>query len=403
MRRSISKLFLEFFKSEQFSGIVLIICTVTSLLLANSIFGKQYSEFWHTQIGLDFGWLSIKYSIDHWVNDGLMAIFFLLIGLEIERELYIGELSDIKNAALPIFAAVGGMITPALIHFLINRGTETQAGFGIPMATDIAFALGILALLGKRVPLALKVFLTALAITDDLGAILVIALFYVGDFSLGFFLAAIAVFAGLLILNRLGIRKLSYYLIPGVIMWYFMLRSGVHATISGVLLAFAIPFVRGKEISPSYQLQHFLHKPVALFIMPLFALANTGIVLSSNWVSGLISLNSIGIFAGLVLGKPLGILSFSYLSTKLGLARLPRSVNWKQITGAGLLGGIGFTMSILITILAFSDPVLIEGSKIAVLFSSLIAGIAGFVVLKWVTRRKEHKRYSEPDAKLVDD
>jgi NhaA family Na+:H+ antiporter len=338
-------------------------------------------EFWHTKIGFELGDILLKQSVAHWVNDGLMAVFFLLIGLEIERELYIGELSGIKNASLPIFAAAGGMITPALFHFLLNRGTETQGGFGIPMATDIAFALGVLALLGSKVPTSLKIFLTALAIADDLGAIVVIALFYVKDFLFLYLFLALAIFAGLLALNRLGIRRLDFYLIPGLFMWYFMLRSGVHATLAGVLLAFAIPFVDGGEESPSFRLQHVLHKPVAFLIMPIFALANTGIVLGEVSLGGLQTSNTWGIFAGLLLGKPLGILLFSALGMKLGLFRLPEDVSWKHIVGAGFLGGIGFTMSIFITLLAFDNPDLVQNAKVSIFMSSLLAGSIGFFIL----------------------
>ena len=282
MKTRLTNLFVEFLESEQASGIILILCTVTSIIIANSYFGKGYSDFWCTKVGFEIGGIALKYSVGHWINDGLMAIFFLLIGLEIEREFYIGELSNLKNATLPIFAAIGGMAMPALLHFLFNRGTGTQGGIGIPMATDIAFSLGVLALLGSRVPVSLKVFLAALAITDDLGAIVIIALFYAGDFLLLYLVLALGVFAGLLILNRLGVHRLSFYLIPGIIMWYFMLKSGIHATLAGILLAFAIPFRRGDEESPSYKLQHFLHKPVAFIIMPLFALANTGIALQET-------------------------------------------------------------------------------------------------------------------------
>jgi Na+:H+ antiporter, NhaA family len=311
-----------------------------------------------------------------------MAVFFLLIGLEMERELYIGELSDLKNATLPIFAAVGGMVTPALIHFLFNQGTSTQAGGGIPMATDIAFALGVLTLLGSRVPLALKVFLTALAIIDDLGAIAVIALFYVSDFSLPYLLLSLGIMGGLFILNRLKVHSLPLYLIPGIFMWYFMLRSGVHATLAGVLLAFVIPFGDGGENTASYKLQHFMHKPVAFLIMPIFALANTGIVLSGNWAHGLITSNGLGIFAGLFLGKPLGILLFSFLAIKLGLSKLPTEVSWSHIIGAGFLGGIGFTMSIFITLLAFDNTDIVQSSKISILLGSLLAGLVGYLVLR---------------------
>jgi len=382
MKTQLTKLFVEFFETEQASGVILIPCTITSIAIANSYFGAGYLDFWHTKVGIEIGdTISLKYSLEHWINDGLMAIFFLLIGLEIERELYIGELSNPKSASLPIVAAVGGMATPALLHFLLNRGTETQEGIGIPMATDIAFALGVLALLGNRVPISLKVFLTALAIIDDLGAIVVIALFYVSDFSLLYLVLALGMFAGLLMLNRLGVHRLPFYIVPGFIMWYFMLKSGVHATIAGVLLAFAIPFGRGDEESPSYKLQHFLHKPVAFIIMPLFALANTGIALAGNWLEGLATSNSLGIFAGLFFGKPLGIVLFSLLAVKLSLSQLPSDVFLKHIIGAGFLGGIGFTMSIFITLLAFSNPEIVQNSKISILVSSLLAGTVGFLIL----------------------
>ena len=381
MKTRLTKLFVEFLESEQASGIILILCTITSIAISNSFFGKGYVDFWHTAIGMEFGGIALRYSIEHWINDGLMMIFFLLIGLEIERELYIGELSDIKHATLPVFAAIGGMALPALLHFLFNRGTGTQSGIGIPVATDIAFALGALALLGKKIPVSLKVFLTALAIIDDLGAIVIIALFYVRDFSLPYLVLALGIFAGLLILNRLGARRLPFYLVPGVAMWFFMLKSGIHAAIAGVLLAFAVPFARGDEESPSYKLQHFLHKPVAFLIMPLFALANTGITLTGNWVEGLATANSLGIFTGLFVGKPLGIALFSVAAVKVGLSQLPNGVNWKHIIGAGFLGGIGFTMSIFITLLAFTDHEIVQISKTAVLLSSLLAGTTGFLIL----------------------
>ena len=246
-------------------------------------------------------------SIVHWVDDGLMAVFFLLIGLEIERELYVGKLSDPREATLPAIAALGGMVLPALIHYLFNQGTPTQAGIGIPMATDIAFALGVLALLGDRVPVSLKIFLAAFAIIDDLGAIVLIALFYAQGFSQPYFASALIIFLGLLTLNRLGVNRLSPYLIAGAVMWYCLLKSGVHATLAGVLLAFAIPFGPDEENSPSHTLLHFLHKPVAFLIMPLFALANTGIVLGGNWLGGLATASSAGIFGGLLVGKPLGL------------------------------------------------------------------------------------------------
>lgn len=381
VKTKLTKLFIEFFESEKASGVILILCTTISIIIANSYFGKGYLDFWHTKVGFETSSIFLKYSVEHWINDGLMAIFFLLIGLEIERELYIGELSDLKNATLPVFAAIGGMATPAIFHFLFNRGTETQAGVGIPMATDIAFALGVLALLGSRVPISLKIFLTALAIIDDLGAITIIAIFYVGDFSLMYFMLALGILAGLFVLNRLGIHWLPFYLIPGIFMWYFMLKSGIHATIAGVLLAFVIPFGNGDEKSPSYKLQHFLHKPVAFIIMPIFALANTGIALTGYWTEGLVTSNSLGIFTGLFVGKPLGIALFSFLAIKIGLSQLPNDVSWKHIIGAGFLGGIGFTMSIFITLLAFDNPEVVQSSKISILLSSLLAGTIGFTIL----------------------
>ena len=381
VRTRLTKLFVEFFSSEQSSGILLIICTISSVLIANSPWGQGYLDFWHLKIGVETGNFALKYSIEHWINDLLMAIFFLVIGLEIERELYIGELSDLKNASLPIFAAVGGMAIPALFYLLINQGTDTQNGFGIPMATDIAFALGVMALVGKKVPVSLKVLITASAIIDDVGAIFVIALFYVGDFSFLYLMLALSIFGLLLIFNRLRIHHLAFYLIPGIFMWYFMLRSGVHATLAGVLLAFAIPFGDGGEKSPSYGLQHILHKPVAFGIMPLFALANTGIVFNTNWTGALLNSSSLGIFAGLVLGKPLGIALASFAAIKAGLSKLPDDLSWMQIVGAGFLGGIGFTMSIFITLLAFQDPGIVQNTKISILLSSLIAGVAGYLIL----------------------
>ncbi|MGE5379104.1 MAG: Na+/H+ antiporter NhaA [Bacteroidota bacterium] len=382
MRTKLTRLFVEFFDSEQASGIVLIACTLISILIANSPWGKGYLVFWHLKLGIDAGHLALRYSVEHWINDALMAVFFLLIGLEIEREIYVGELSDLRNASLPIFAAIGGMVIPAMIYLWINRGTATQNGFGIPMATDIAFALGALALLGSKIPSALKVFLTALAIIDDLGAILLIAVFYVQDFSLLYLLLAMAVFAGLIVLNRMGVNSLAFYLIPGIFMWYFMLRSGVHATLAGVLLAFALPFRDDGEQSPSYRLQHFLHKPVAFLIMPFFALANTGILLNGRWMSEFLSPNSLGVLMGLLLGKPLGIVTASFLAVRSGVSRLAGELSWGHILGAGFLGGIGFTMSIFITLLAFHDPLAIQSTKISILLSSLSAGLVGYLILR---------------------
>jgi NhaA family Na+:H+ antiporter len=380
----LSKTFIHFFESEKSSGIVLIICTIISLAIANSILGAAYTGIWSTYIA--------GMSIEHWINDGLMAIFFLFIGLELERELYSGELSNFKNALLPIVAAAGGIIFPALIYFSFNAGTETQAGIGIPMATDIAFALGVLALLGNRIPLSLKVFLTALAVMDDLGAIIVIAIFYTEKLSLLYLFAAAVVFGLLIVFNRtLRIMALTPYLIGGAIMWFFMLKSGIHATIAGVLLAFAIPFSAktDDEKSPSHRLEHILHKPVAFIILPQFALANTGIVVGANWAQELTSVNSLGIMSGLLIGKPLGIMLLCFIAVTIGICKLPTGLTWKHIFGAGLLGGIGFTMSIFITNLAFTGNAdAITTSKIAVLLASLTAGTIGFLWLRFATSKE---------------
>ncbi|MCV9931937.1 Na+/H+ antiporter NhaA [Flavobacterium sp. LS1R47] len=379
----LTKTFKAFFQSEKSGGLLLLFVTILSLFLANSIFQTDYIAFWETNIG--------HHSITHWINDGLMTIFFLLIGLELEREIYQGELTSIKNASLPIFGALGGMLIPAGIFLLLNFGTATQNGAGIPMATDIAFAIGILSLLGNKVPSSLKVFLTALAVIDDLGAIIVIALFYTTSISFLNLALAFAVLGVLFIFNRMKIHNLFIYLIGGVIMWYFMLNSGVHATITGVLLAFVIPFGDGGKKTSSYKLQHFLHKPVAFFILPLFALANTCIAINSDWHEGLSHPNTLGIILGLVVGKPLGIALFTFLGVTLGVCTLPKELKWSYVIGAGMLGGIGFTMSIFITLLAFNEPEVITFSKIAILLASFMAGLLGFIYLKFSLSKKKIK------------
>jgi NhaA family Na+:H+ antiporter len=369
-----SDLFNEFFESEKSTGLILIACTIFSLFMANSIFGAQYINTWHMKLGGE--------SLEYWINDGLMTIFFLLIGLELEREIYKGELSNIKDALLPIFAALGGMLIPAGLYLMLNYGTIAQAGAGVPMATDIAFALGILSLLGKRVPLSLKIFLTALAVIDDLGAIMVIAIFYTKTILWSNLFYALGTMLVLFVLNRMKVKNLIPYLIGGVIMWWFMLHSGIHATVTGVLLAFVIPFGNGDKESTSSILQHFLHKPVGFFILPLFALANTAIVISSNIGETIAQHYSIGIALGLIVGKPLGIFVFSLAAVSLGICKLPSDLNWRTIIGVGFLGGIGFTMSIFITLLAFDDQTIISNAKFIILLSSLIAGLVGFIFLK---------------------
>lgn len=378
-----SRLLKQFFESQQAGGIVLLLCTVASLVLANSRWQPLYNRLWEHPVG--------GHAVTHWINDGLMAVFFLLIGLELEREIYKGELSNVKKALLPAIAALGGMLVPAGFHLLFNYGTSSQRGAGIPMATDIAFAIGILSLLGSRVPVSLKIFLTALAVIDDLGAILTIAVFYTNSIAWADLLLALGIFAVLLLLNKAGVKNLLPYLVGGVCMWHFMLHSGVHATITGVLLAFAVPFGDGSERSPSYILQAALHKPVAFVVLPLFALANTCLVIGAGWLQDLSHANGLGIMAGLVLGKPLGILLFSMIAVSAGICTLPRGLKWKHIAGAGFLGGIGFTMSIFISLLAFEDVAAINGSKIAVLAASSVAGVIGFLWLFAVCRPKKRQ------------
>jgi NhaA family Na+:H+ antiporter len=379
---NLSDTFLRFAKSEQSGGLLLIACTIASLVLANSPSGGAWLAFWSSPLG--------PLSVEHWINDALMAVFFLLIGLELERELYVGELSSLRNALLPLFAAVGGMIAPALIHLAFNAGTATAGGFGIPMATDIAFALGVLALLGARVPPALKVFVVAYAVIDDLGAILVIAIAYTNDLSWSWLAGAVACFAGLLLLNRpLRVMALAPYLAGGVVLWICLLKAGVHASIAGVLLAFAIPFTAKSAgvDSPSHRLEHWLHKPVAYGVLPLFALANTGVVIDAGAFATLAGANGLGIALGLVVGKPLGVSLACAAAVKARVCALPEGVGARHVLGAGLLGGIGFTMSIFITNLAFVDsPGVINSSKLAILLASLVAGLAGFLWLRAAPR-----------------
>lgn len=372
-------LFRNFFESERTGGLLLIICTLISLGLVNSGLGEQYIGFWEIDAG--------GYTIGQWINDGLMTIFFLLIGLELEREIYDGELANIKDALLPLFAAIGGIIIPAGIYMYFNMDTITKDGAGIPMATDIAFALGILSLLGKKVPTSLKIFLTALAVIDDLGAIVIIALFYTKELTEVNLFIALGIFVALLIMNKLRVKTLLPYIIGGIVMWYFMLNSGVHATITGILLAFAIPFRKGNKKSASSVLQHFLHKPVTFIVLPVFALANTAILLDVNIGQTLTENYSLGIALGLIVGKPLGIFLFSLIAVKFGVTSLPDDINWKSIVGVGFLGGIGFTMSIFITLLAFDDAVIINNAKLVILIASLIAGTIGFVLLKLTLKK----------------
>lgn len=417
----------EFMHAETSGGIILIICTIIALIWANSPFADSYHHLWHTYLTFDFGGYVLKHSLHHWINDGLMVIFFFVVGLEIKRELLVGELSSAKKAALPVAGALGGMILPALIYFYFNGGKEGAAGWGIPMATDIAFVVGIMALLGPKFPFSLKIFILALAIVDDIGAVLVIAIFYTAEISITALIIGAAIILLLIVFNRLGVRSLIVYTIMGIALWLAFLESGVHATVAGVLLAFTIPVssrintrkfttetkqlldefeksgehgenvltnekrltllqsIEGnceKILTPLQRFEHLLHPWVAFFIMPVFALANAGVTIGSGFTDALTNPISIGIIIGLFLGKQFGIFGFSLLAIKLGLASKPEGVNYTKMYGAGILAGIGFTMSLFIANLAFPTEELLNIAKVGVLTASLIAGIVGFIVVK---------------------
>ncbi|WP_337872423.1 Na+/H+ antiporter NhaA [Ignavibacterium sp.] len=423
----------EFMHAETSGGIVLMICTIIALAWANSPFADSYHHLWHTYITFDFGGFVMKHSLHHWINDGLMVIFFFVVGLEIKRELLVGELSSAKKAALPVAGALGGMILPAIIYFSLNAGKEGIAGWGIPMATDIAFVVGIMALLGPKFPFSLKIFILALAIVDDIGAVLVIAIFYTAEISFTALLIAGGIVILLILFNRLGVRSLIVYTITGIALWLAFLKSGVHATVAGVLLAFTIPAssrintnkftnetrelldefdVSGehgnnvltnekrltlvqsiesnceKILTPLQRFEHLLHPWVAFLIMPVFALANAGVSIGSGFTEALFNPISLGIILGLFLGKQLGIFGFSYIAIKLGLASKPEGVNYTKMYGAGILAGIGFTMSLFIANLAFASEELLNVAKVGVLTASLISGIIGFIVVKFGLRKK---------------
>ncbi len=426
--------FNRFLHNESIGGILLLICAIISLVCANVPELNFLHDIWKQDAGISIGSFSLNMKIEHWINDGLMAIFFFVVGLEIKREMLVGELSSFKHAALPIFAAVGGMIVPALIYSLFNGGTPSANGWGIPMATDIAFAIGILSLLGNRVPVGLKVFLTALAIVDDLGAIIVLAIFYPTHalhFDMLLYAALVAGF--LYLLNRNKVRGTLFYIIPGVVLWWLILQSGIHATIAGVILALTIPSktiinevrfsVRMKyllqkfkdvsnseievlanphqqhiihqmdnhieEINPlMHKFESALHPWVTFAIMPIFALANSGVELSGGLMQDSIPPVAIGIFLGLFLGKPIGIFLFSLISVKLKFAELPSGTNWKQVFALGMIAGIGFTMSIFIDSLAFDDQNLVNIGKAAILGTSSIAAILGLLAVSLTCRKK---------------
>ena len=418
--------FQQFTHTEAAGGIVLLACAAVALVWANSPWAASYFHLWEATIGIRVGERALDLSLHHWINDGLMAVFFFVVGLEIKREMLVGELSTPRQAALPIAGALGGMIVPAVIYATFNVGGPGAPGWGIPMATDIAFALGVLALLGPRVPVVLKVFLTALAIADDIGAVLVIALFYTSELAFYWLLVGGGVLAALIGLNVLGVRRPAAYLVLGALLWLAFLKSGVHATVAGVVLAMTIPsrtrvheeeFLQvargaidefdaacqpGETVltnraqqeavealehvseavqSPLFTMERKLHGVVAFFIMPVFALANAGVALGGLLDSLSLAVTS-GVMLGLVLGKPIGITLFSWLAVRMGLATLPAQTSWRALHGVSWLGGIGFTMSLFIAGLAFADATLLDSAKVGILGASVVAGLAGWLMLK---------------------
>jgi Na+:H+ antiporter, NhaA family len=419
--------FQDFAHKQSSGGLLLIAATVVALVWANSPWGESYAALWQTNLTVGLGEFSLTKDLTHWINDGLMAVFFLVVGLEIKREVLVGELSSVRGATLPIAAAVGGAVVPALIYLAINAGTEGSAGWGIPMATDIAFALGVLALLGQRAPVALKVFLTALAIVDDIVAVMVIAFFYTSEISWGALGVGAVFLTALVVANLIGVGRTLVYALLGIGLWLCFLLSGVHATIAGVLLALTVPAIsfinpgaflersryvldrfeqageKGENVltneerlaalhalnhatyklePPLHELEHTLHPWVVFAIMPLFALANAGLPLGGGFVEALTSPVSLGIVLGLVLGKQMGVTLFAWLAVKSGLSELPAGIGWRHVYGASWLAGIGFTMSLFISDLAFSDGSLVEAAKLGILSASLIAGVVGWTILR---------------------
>ena len=376
----------ELSDSGKLAGLLLLLGTIVSLLLTNSSAGPRYLTLWEQHVGYGL----LNKSVAHWINDGLMAIFFFLVGLEIKREVIDGELSEPRQAMVPALAAVGGVVTPALIHLALNYGTPGAAGWAIPTATDIAFSLGILALLGKRVPASLRIFLTALAIIDDLLAVLIIALFYSGSLHWAYLGGAAGIFAVLLLLNKMGVKTLALYLVLGVALWLCVLESGIHATVAGVLLALTIP------VSRIEGLERALQRPVNYILLPLFALCNTAIVLTGGLGAVLGSPVALGIGLGLLLGKPLGIVGVVALLVRLGVAQLPSLVNWRQMVGLGFTAGIGFTMAIFIATLAYHTPQAVDVAKLAVLLGSAISAMVGALVLWFTKNSEEPEEVAEP-------
>ena len=389
----------EFIKKESSAGIVLIFVTILALLLQNSFLSGLYDAFLHTPVEIRFGKLHIDKPLYLWINDGLMAIFFFLIGLEVKREILEGHLSTLSQVVLPGVAAVGGMVVPALFYVYFNQGDSVaMRGWAIPTATDIAFALGILSMLGKRIPASLKVFLLALAIIDDLGAIVIIAIFYTVDLSTASIVIATIALIVLIAMNRFGVIRKAAYIIVGVVLWVSVLKSGVHATLAGVALAFTIPLksvdANGKEISLAKSLEKDLHYWVAFFVLPLFAFVNAGLDLRGVSLEQIAGNVPLGIIAGLFLGKQLGVFGFSYIAIKLKLASLPENSNWLQLYGVAVLTGIGFTMSLFVDSLAFPDDSIYQHiDKLAILLASFLSGVVGYLILRCAKGCSVETRY----------
>ncbi|MCJ8338272.1 MAG: Na+/H+ antiporter NhaA [Pseudomonadales bacterium] len=394
------KIIKDFIDNESSSGVILIGVTILALILSNSALSGIYESFLHIPVEIRFGSLSIDKSLYHWVNDGLMAIFFLLIGLEVKREILQGHLSSVSQIALPGIAAIGGMVVPAAVYLYFNADSDVAVnGWAIPTATDIAFALGILSMLGKRVPVSLKIFLMALAIIDDLGAIVIIAIFYTSELSTLSISVAAAALSVLIILNLLGVSKKAAFFVVGAVLWVSVLKSGVHATLAGVALAFTIPLSAidedNRPVSPLKEIEHSLHFWVAFFILPLFAFVNAGVNFQQISISQMSGAVPMGIILGLFVGKQVGVFGFSWLAIKLKIAKLPEGSSWMQLYGVSLLTGIGFTMSLFIVSLAFEDDSLFQYTdKLAILVGSLLSGVLGYAVLRMAKSTKSTKSNS---------
>jgi len=386
--------FVHFFKNESASGLILLICAIIAIIVANSSFSAIYNNILHTYITIGYKEFSLSMSVLHWINDGLMAIFFLVVGMEIKREVVFGELQSFKKTILPISAAIGGMIVPAIIYALFNYNKPTISGWGIPMATDIAFALGILSLVGKKAPKGIIVFLTALAIVDDLGAIIVIAIFYTSQISWIAIIMGLIVFIALILANRFKVKYTSIYVILGILLWLCILKSGIHATIAGVLLGISLPV--GKNVhefksSILYRLEHALTPVSSFVIMPIFALANSGITIDINSIGAIIlEPVSLGIIFGLFLGKQIGIFGVSYILVKLKIASLPSQVTKRHLYGASVLGGIGFTMSLFVSSLSFADETVLSTAKISIMIASILAAALGAIIFKFIKLKSEN-------------